>query len=151
MFWESIWLLGLFEYGSGSQICTNLQTFLFIWSSFLKRFITFKMLKWLFSKIYTEIHWKAEMFLPWILFVKFWVPKHGSRLKKCQFLISPKFSTGRFSETIRYTELKSSGISCLIDQAPGPGFIKIWERHPSGKIFKNWSWNDPESPNLSLI
>ena len=54
IFWASVWVLGFFEYGSGSQICTNLQICLWIWRSFSRKFIIFAMLKWLFSKRYVE-------------------------------------------------------------------------------------------------
>ena len=141
MFWVSVWVLGLFEYRSGSHFCTNLQNILWIWNSFLKRFITFKKLKWLFSKIYIcgELHWKVETFLSWTLFVKFWMSERSSRLKKWQFLISAKFSMGCFSETIRDTELKFSGISYLIDVSTWSKFHQNLRRSP-GKMFKNWSF-----------
>ena len=61
------------------------------------------------------------------------------RLKKWQFLIFPKFSVGHFSETIRDTQLKFSGISYLIDASTWSRFHQNQRRSP-WKIFKNWSF-----------
>ena len=86
-----------------------------------------------FKNKYGELHWKAAMILLWTLFVKFWVPEHGSGVKKWQLSISAKVSMGHFLETIRDTELKFLWISYI--KAPNPNFIKIWEGH-LGKYLK---------------
>ena len=80
-----------------------------------------------------ELHWKAEMVLSWILFVKFWVSEHDPRLKKWQ-LVS-QFSMGHFSELLEIQSWNFLEFHFLFMQPPGPGFIKIQEGY-LGKHFK---------------
>ena len=103
-----------------------------IWSSFFKRFITFKILKWLFWKIYVENSTekqKCSFLEPYLL--NSGCLNMAPDSKKWQFLISHKFSMGRDPE------LKFSGISYLIDASTWSRFHQN-SRRSSGKIFKNW-------------
>ena len=116
MFWVSVWVLGVFKFWSGSQICTNLQFFFVNLELIFENIHPFLDVKMTFFKNkYRELHWKAEMILPWTLFVKFWVSEHGCGLKNGQFSISAKVSLEPLSETIRDIELKFSEILYLID------------------------------------
>ena len=115
MFWVSVWVLGLFEYGSRSQISTNLQNFLWIWSSISRKFIIFAMLKWLFSKIYVENSTEKQNVPSLNLICKLLVVWTWLQAQIWQFLIATEIYMGHYLEAIRDTELNFSGFSYLTD------------------------------------
>ena len=136
LFWVSVWVLGDFEYGSRSQICTNLQFFFVNLKLIFKRIHSFLTVKMTFFKnICRELYWKAEMILPWTLFVKFWVSEHGSMLKNGSFSFLQKFLWGVSWKLLEIESWNFQEFHILLMQAPNPNFITIWEGH-LGKYLK---------------
>ena len=128
MFWVSVWVLGVFEYRSRSQICTNSQNFFVSFQLIFQKFNHFHIVKITFFKdICRELHWKAEIFLSWTLFVIFWVSAlaPGSKIDNFQFLL--KFIWAVTWRLLKIQSWNFQDFHILLMQTPGPNIIKIYE------------------------
>ena len=75
-----------------------------------------------FKDICSKLHWKAEIFLSWTLFVIFWV---SSKIDSFQFLL--KFIWAVTWRLLKIQSWNFQDFHILLMQTPGPNIIKIYE------------------------
>ena len=78
-----------------------------------------------FKDIYRELHWKGEIFLPWTLFVNFWLSNMapGSKIDSFQFLL--KFMWAVTWRLLKIQSWNFQDFYILLMQTSGPNIIKI--------------------------